>query len=1504
MAGHSRKISIDKIRGFGNAGPKSQNATPSTTVSNTGGRKPSFTKTHHRKTSSVNSVNSNVLAEQFDRDREGIIRSCFAKNLDPATKQILNQYFTHVRIIEDSKYPSSRPSKDSSLTNKKKRVLIVSFNKQLKQVQLHKARQNSDGSFQIGRTWLLKELQCIEKDEQIAEGFTVTLGKVYYWETHTAKERLFFIKTLIKIYMDHFNEHVPVLKNWDLGLFYLDEQSYQRAVISQTPFSSVSQNKQQDLKENKESHKMPFTETSMLKSSISQQPPLIAETLTSKAASVDAESLQGIQKSEPANKLIKKTNVLQTSPYSNQNRYVSTVSAIAKDYQQQTPITTSNALRSEKGIYTDNKPEQAETQESFQQNDETTPRLVDSSKKKSKLSTSNKKNPYANAQQTLGSPSLNSFSKFATVPEEKANQFSPERYSKNSATKKSEENVIAADHYVPTSPQKNFGLHTQAEVISLHSSDGGSITENRAFGEKSEFDEIYRSDMEAIPFDTDKAQSLNIGSANGGQEDYRGTNTVVADDDDLNNPPLLYEASSPKQLPDQFDAATKDKSTVLFKKTTHMKPVREISTSHAENDMSFEQGDELKYAEIQHVVDPGSRDVAPIEVFMDSLSNAEFNDSERSFADANMGESAMANDEENPNEKLPEVNQNDDSVDENETYDNEIITAMLETVNWNPYDTSDSLLKKLRTKLMETEYNFNKELSNISDTSLTTLTASNVTSACDKIESWLSFFSMELASFSKDIEYVETQNNYLQVKSANKKKLWTDLSQILNDVSIDPLVLSSINDTPINAQNLVSLETSLFKLYTALNAINGGEQNDNPNEFGKFFEQNTLGEDDSDNLSDMEALKERKALYNGVSQKFIKKCSDTLENKIFKNLIQSQDTNELSKILPFASLTLFIKNVSPTDLHVIMEAWNTGVSKVYEELCSRKLLEADRLLQTYSIGDSTAQTSDTNSSSLEGTTQPLFSSAQSFTTTASHRTLPFSASTTLDSKQQKKTLLDYQDISSLLQYWENPKQIEKVAASEVSKNLDLLDQLIQCISYAQGLCSTYQNFVTEFFHLRSDEMPFDEYIVKVPLVQRSHRLDNYLELESDRNIANSKMNMVSAVFNATLTSYFSTFASLVQRYAPSLGPGIMFYIENEINSVLLNSDQEFIINIYERFLKRLASNWDQFVLEQQSLIDKTPLSLNYRKPLPAVLSFSQFFFNLHQEMKFLVSKYQNTEIDKSKSNSDVASKTFDYVEKSYYKLSVCIMTLLAKYSADSSFQNLNKNKSGTMQMKQISRSVRSVSSSSDRVDFNESQTSAALVATTIVDRNILLLLNANWLIETQALLKNEAMTDVFVSSCKKVFDQQKDVYVDIALRKAMPKLYLFVTSAWNISEEVHTNRTTADPSKYAAYSQSNLAKILSVYQSKDMSQLINRLYEDMMTDFSDFQTFVAAFTSSSKFTNELYSKVWSNLQGSTVSFYLRLYSLIEKHYKGTEIKFTKNDIISAFTSCKAKFNSL
>lgn len=91
---------------------------------------------------------------------------------------------------------------------------------------MHKSKENANGSFSIGKTWDLNDLTAVESftapnvDPQKREwagetGFTVNIGKPYYWQAHADKEKKFFIASLVKIYGKYTGGSVPELKGFD-----------------------------------------------------------------------------------------------------------------------------------------------------------------------------------------------------------------------------------------------------------------------------------------------------------------------------------------------------------------------------------------------------------------------------------------------------------------------------------------------------------------------------------------------------------------------------------------------------------------------------------------------------------------------------------------------------------------------------------------------------------------------------------------------------------------------------------------------------------------------------------------------------------------------------------------------------------------------------------------------------------------------------------------------------------------------------------------------------------------------------------------------------------------------------------------------------------------------------------------------------------------------------------------------------------------------------------------
>jgi hypothetical protein len=142
---------------------------------------------------------------------------------------VLESYITHIKIIEDAAYPSSPAPPNSNPNAKKPRLIIVAVRKSGR-VRMHKARENVNGSFSIGKTWLLDDLTAVQsysgavpstqEEAQQKEwaggvGFTVTIGKPYYWQAHTQKEKQFFIASLVKIYTKYTGGKAPELIGFD-----------------------------------------------------------------------------------------------------------------------------------------------------------------------------------------------------------------------------------------------------------------------------------------------------------------------------------------------------------------------------------------------------------------------------------------------------------------------------------------------------------------------------------------------------------------------------------------------------------------------------------------------------------------------------------------------------------------------------------------------------------------------------------------------------------------------------------------------------------------------------------------------------------------------------------------------------------------------------------------------------------------------------------------------------------------------------------------------------------------------------------------------------------------------------------------------------------------------------------------------------------------------------------------------------------------------------------------
>ena len=65
-------------------------------------------------------------------------------------------------------------------------------------MRMHKTRENSNGTFSIGKTWILDQVERVEETDPL--GFIITIQKPYYWMTETPKEKFAFVSALLRVY--------------------------------------------------------------------------------------------------------------------------------------------------------------------------------------------------------------------------------------------------------------------------------------------------------------------------------------------------------------------------------------------------------------------------------------------------------------------------------------------------------------------------------------------------------------------------------------------------------------------------------------------------------------------------------------------------------------------------------------------------------------------------------------------------------------------------------------------------------------------------------------------------------------------------------------------------------------------------------------------------------------------------------------------------------------------------------------------------------------------------------------------------------------------------------------------------------------------------------------------------------------------------------------------------------------------------------------------------------
>ncbi|SMN20006.1 similar to Saccharomyces cerevisiae YER008C SEC3 Subunit of the exocyst complex [Maudiozyma saulgeensis] len=1363
---HSRQTSTDERLAGGQhsrtfSGGSGHIRSPSTQASIGASHPPisGSNQTHKRTTSrsSNTSQNSNFLAEQYDRDRRGIINYCFSKP-DHKTNSPPNNYITHVRIIEDAKYPSSRPAADSKLENKKKRVLILSAKANNQSaIQLHKARENSDGSFQIGRTWDLKELLKIERDLTIPEGFLMTMGKKYYWETNSAKERTVFIKSLVKIYMQVYDGRIPELINWDLSMFYLDERSYSRAVITRESYSQPTSPSIGTFQENSNAFESQQTSMNIQEKTShsssndiliqkqrdqeSQQKQVHDQELQRQKLRDQEAQRQNLQQQEQQ----QYDNVPETVNFQRKSEIENVSKSPSRNSLTKAPYTTSATLNRLSNTFYDEQMSSHADSDDFQ-----TPRHDPYSSQSPIKAAPDLK--YGDVPDRL-SPSptriIGSNSKVATVHLSKeaddyvAAESQPNPRSRNRPISRSPQRNVYQER-----PQSTVDLYSPSNINRNSMADGdntNSLEQSKRMANVKSLDEDYE-DMEPISFN-----NLNKKGSEEPQTKYTTQQEITNPDSqisqkealDLNqrkydNAPANNEGTGGQNISNDDD----------LNASLNEEPLNETG------DLSFENGDEIRYS--QHM-EPQAAHVYH----------------------------EVATIQEEGQKVLPQMNDNEELSAERENTSTGLVEindeALLETltdINWSPEDDASRLLERIDLQLAEIEHKFNTNILALEDVGPDLkVYEDNVDMECDRMNPTFALYLMEMNTFADDIDFVESRQNGLQIESANKKLLWNTLSDLLNTVSLDEDTLKELLKCPIREKTLPWMEVQLGSLSKAVRAIRG---------------QST---DDEYSLKDMEALKKRRQYYEKVTELFLERVVGEM-GTMFAYIKSNGTTKDqlvsiLQRLLTFSSLIIFCKEISNDSYKTIIEQWNENVQSAYTEMW-------DKIIQKQQNQYAN------NKNTLQG-------------------------------------IANQPGEDKLLEQWKSFKGTRKITSDD-TLYADTLSGIIDILNLIEHQCIVYQTFIDNFFHISSNESYVDFIDKFKDPSSRIIDLDKVKRMDSDRESALIKSQLVSRVFNPVVTQLISYFVETMKT-TQSIAPSIMLILEQKLE-YLESTDQEFLSDTFTRIVTQLKQLWSGFMEDELLYVERIATDTTTKSVFPTVLGLPIFIKNTHDSIIYTQNKISANDIAKY--------EVPKMVTESFNSLCVSIVRFL-----------------------------------SDQVDENVvSGKQKSALSTDQLAHSITLLQNANWLIELLTMLNGplKGTFDQPIQESKKIFDVEKEIYANFLLQEAIPKLTSFVNGATHVVETSPSQTTS--PAMWGAYSKSNLQNILTSYNSKEISVLATKLHKRLLKHFSSGQPDILR--------DNLCDKLWSCLQGQTVSLYLRLYTIIDKYYKGTHVKFTKNDIITAF----------
>ncbi|KAF3905403.1 hypothetical protein ABW21_db0207968 [Orbilia brochopaga] len=1170
---------------------------------------PSSTSSTH--SSSVVSNSTASHREIYENERTRIQQSCFSRA--DADGQLLECYITHVRVIEDGVHPSAPPPANYQAAPgaRKNRVIIVAVRKSGR-VRLHKARENQNGSFSIGKSWYLDDLTQIENDTGCT-GFTATIGKPYYWQTRTTKEKDAFVASLFRIFKKYTGGKTPALIGFDSIT----------AMIGEGRPSTASSDMYQADQPNGDSH-TPHATPNLPPSSQVEH----ARQLSTVSTQSSQPSVQSTTDTESAGRPELQSKASDNSVKPRIHRNLTNESA-----RQPAPPPSVEHKSNEHGLTDGSLSVSAAEQfggdgvppDHPKQRKPLSPAGLPISPRGPNANASKSKHilpiqtnvepptpssPAANAQasspQVSQAPPIPPTPTTTATPTQARGPMAAALANKNSVNNIRNRFKLAADAYAaggalfkskpPPAPNP---INTNVPAVT------GPATPVEPQLERPAIRDLKNADkdrlMVRVSISKEDLLRGKMGSVSGPSTEAMSEKSVSRSE----SPAMQNAPDSRRGTVSAPEEARPERSAA----TPEVPPIPSIDISGTPESTGERQLSVSSNVSAPSITKNGSPEPPVITEPENPLPTPEKDTSKTSLLSVkNKGRRSTAASSAR-NKYMSQIDVTNLTVD---------IDNILQDFGWDGREMKiDALEHEIRQELAKVESgniwiatdDQNKAANHIKIDELAR-TLDETLAQCDELDGLLTLYAVELMSLQDDIAYIENQSQGLQVQTANQKTLLKELELLLQTVSISPEEIETLQNSKVQADRLPDIESSLSIIYRAIITID-------PTATSAAGNKATSGNTDVDDMTvgelgmgKMMALRDKKDKYVEDSKHFGRRLIEYMKIKYRQDMMTlvKQESNTptgkagskapvtgarpkaashmavYQSLYKFAGLILFTHDVDKSSYLTLLKEYTVAAKEQFNEEIRNHLWGWRAIMRKPTPEDQ----------------EILFTHSEKEPEGAAARGLGVMRSATR-AKPFRSTPND-----SGTKAAGEKIQDGKLTGSECFAGF--IDEIIP-------LVAAEQNFLSEFFHISSQIHTFLEYVQSGhPDDRRPADLNRRRAPELDKHISKKLADTMSEIFGF-LSPEIQSLVSLITSSDPLQGVGVIYAVEKKLSQFREGTNQEFLVKLLLKLNEQMKSNFINFLKEQVRAIEATKVkSKKKRAVLDFIKAFPQFSAKIEDQL--------------------------------------------------------------------------------------------------------------------------------------------------------------------------------------------------------------------------------------------------------------------------------------------------